>query len=391
MGGPGEQRDYALLFAANVVALLATGLATVALALLAYDIAGDEAGAVLGTALALKMAVNVLVPPFAPVYALRLSRKTWLMVLVFARAATLALLPLAEDVAHIYLLVVVFETAAAAFRAAYIATVPDLVRDGPAYATAIAKARIAYNLETVLSPLLAAALLTAIEVRSVFVASVALLVVAASLLGASRIPDGRSAAGATGRRLVQSFRTLMGTRSLRGALAVNAAAVAISAMVVVNTIVLVRGAFGKDDDAAAIALAAFAAGGVAAAASAPALILQFGERTVMLAAGAVMSGSLFSGAWLGGYLALIALLIVLGATTTLAHLPVESLLRRMSTRADREPLFACRYAIDSAFMMLGYAAAGWVGAGLGATAAFVVLGSFSAAMLLVGAWTWSGR
>ncbi len=45
-------RTYRHLFLAQVIALLGTGLATVALGLLAYDIAGADAGAVLGTALA---------------------------------------------------------------------------------------------------------------------------------------------------------------------------------------------------------------------------------------------------------------------------------------------------------------------------------------------------
>ena len=40
---------------AQVIALIGTGLATVALGLLAYELAGDRAGAVLGTALAIKM------------------------------------------------------------------------------------------------------------------------------------------------------------------------------------------------------------------------------------------------------------------------------------------------------------------------------------------------
>ena len=48
-------RTYRHLFLAQVVALVGTGLATVALGLLAFEIAGENAGAVLGTALAIKM------------------------------------------------------------------------------------------------------------------------------------------------------------------------------------------------------------------------------------------------------------------------------------------------------------------------------------------------
>jgi hypothetical protein len=43
-------RTYRHLFLAQVVALVGTGLATVALGLLAYDLAGKDAAAVLGTA-----------------------------------------------------------------------------------------------------------------------------------------------------------------------------------------------------------------------------------------------------------------------------------------------------------------------------------------------------
>lgn len=48
-----SNRTYRHLFAAQVIALIGTGLATIALGLLAWNLAGDDAGLVLGTALAL--------------------------------------------------------------------------------------------------------------------------------------------------------------------------------------------------------------------------------------------------------------------------------------------------------------------------------------------------
>ena len=58
-------RTYRHLFLAQIIALIGTGLATVALGLLAYDIAGGSAGAVLGTALAIKMVAYIGVAPIA--------------------------------------------------------------------------------------------------------------------------------------------------------------------------------------------------------------------------------------------------------------------------------------------------------------------------------------
>ena len=66
-----KNRTYRRLFAAQVVSLLGTGLATIALALLAYELAGDEAGKVLGTALAIKMVAYISVAPVAGAFAFR--------------------------------------------------------------------------------------------------------------------------------------------------------------------------------------------------------------------------------------------------------------------------------------------------------------------------------
>ena len=56
-------RTYRHLFLAQIIALVGTGLLTVALGLLAYKLAGTNAGSVLGTALAIKMLAYVLIAP----------------------------------------------------------------------------------------------------------------------------------------------------------------------------------------------------------------------------------------------------------------------------------------------------------------------------------------
>ncbi|MEQ8502003.1 MAG: MFS transporter, partial [Sneathiellaceae bacterium] len=72
MFAPLADRRFRHLFAAQAVALFGTGLTTVALSLLAYDLAGGDAGAVLGTALALKMVAYVTIAPIAGAFAHRL-------------------------------------------------------------------------------------------------------------------------------------------------------------------------------------------------------------------------------------------------------------------------------------------------------------------------------
>ena len=52
---PITNSSFRKLFAAQVIALVGTGLSTVGLSLLAYNLAGKNTGAVLGIALACKM------------------------------------------------------------------------------------------------------------------------------------------------------------------------------------------------------------------------------------------------------------------------------------------------------------------------------------------------
>ena len=88
-----KNRIYRHLLAAQVIALIGTGLMTVALGLLAYDLAGADAGAVLGTALAIKMVAYVGIAPVAHAFASRLPRRSLLVVLELVRAAMALSLP----------------------------------------------------------------------------------------------------------------------------------------------------------------------------------------------------------------------------------------------------------------------------------------------------------
>lgn len=86
-------RVFRHLFAAQVLSLLGSGLATVALGLLAYDLAGPNAGAVLGTVFAIKMIAYVFISPIAAAIAHRYSRRSFLVVLDLCRAGMVLLLP----------------------------------------------------------------------------------------------------------------------------------------------------------------------------------------------------------------------------------------------------------------------------------------------------------
>lgn len=277
-------RTYRHLFLAQIIALIGTGLTTVALGLLAFDLAGAQAGAVLGTALAIKMAAYIGVAPVAAAFAERLPRRAMLVTLDLTRALVALALPFVTQVWEIYLLIFVLQSASAAFTPTFQATIPDILTDEKQYTQALSLARLAYDMESVVSPMLAAALLTVISFHSLFAGTSVGFVVSALLVSSVLLPQARAMVPRSiYERTTRGVRIFLATPRLRGLLALNLAVAAASSMVIVNTVVLVQSRFELPQRFTAMALAAFGAGSMIAALALPGLLKNISDRVAMLA------------------------------------------------------------------------------------------------------------
>ena len=145
---------------------------TGALGLLAFKIAGDKAGAVLGTALAIKMVAYVVVAPIVGGFANLLPRRAFLVSMDIAHAAVALVLPFVDQVWQVYVLIFVLQSASAAFTPTFQATIPDILPDEAQYTRALSLSPLAYDMESLVSPMLAAALLTIITFKWLFVGTV---------------------------------------------------------------------------------------------------------------------------------------------------------------------------------------------------------------------------
>ena len=123
------ERTYRHLFLAQVVALLGTGLATVALGLLAYDLAGEEAAMVLGTVFTIKMLAYVGLSPLAHAVVARLPRKAVMIGADLVRGGAALCLPFVSEVWQVYVLIFVLQAASATFTPTFQAVIPDLLPD----------------------------------------------------------------------------------------------------------------------------------------------------------------------------------------------------------------------------------------------------------------------
>ncbi len=375
MESPLQDRTYRRLFTAQVVALAGTGLSTIALALLAYDLAGGDAGVVLGLALALKMVAYVGIAPIVGSLAHRLPRRRLLIALDVARAGFVVCLPFVTEIWQIYLLIFLLNACSAGFTPTFQATIPEVLPDETQYTRALSLSRLAYDLENLLSPMLAAVALVVLSYDALFAANALAFLISALLVFSVRLPSPKPPEREHGVWHNMSFgiRAYVKTPRLRGLLALSLAVSTAGAMVIVNTVVYVRDRLGGTGSDTALAFAAAGAGSMVVALMLPRLLDRLPDRPFMLGGGAILTAGLLLGLTSPGLLALLVVWFILGAGSSLIQTPTGHLLRGSAHEGDRPAIYAAQFALSHACWLIAYPLAGWIGGTFGLTAAFTVL------------------
>lgn len=387
---PLRDRRYRHLFGAQVVALAGTGLTTVALALLADDLAGERAGQVLGTALAIKMIAYVGIAPVIGAYAARLPRRGLLVTLDLFRAGLVFCLPFVEAVWQIYALIFLLNACSAGFTPIFQATIPDIIADRQQYDRALSLSRLAYDLENLLSPTLAALLLTVMGFDVLFALNGLGFLASAALVVSVALPSPqvREAAQGVWRKLSYGIERYLRTPRLRGLLALNMAVAAAGAMQIVNTVVYVRSELGLSGTAVAVAFAAAGGGSMLVALGLPRVLEKLPQRPVMLAGGMLMSASLFFGLLQPTFAQLLVLWFLLGAGMSLVLTPTGRLLTQSCREEERPTLFSAQFSLSHACWLITYPLAGWLGASVGLLPAFATLGVIALCATVVASRVW---
>lgn len=412
---------YRRLYASQVVSIAGTGLATVALGLLAYDLAGADAGLVLGAVFAIKMAAYVVLGPLAAAALHRARPRTVLVVADLVRVVAALGLPFVTDVWQVYALVLVLQGASAAHTPAYQALLPRVLRDGHAYTQALGQARVVEDLEMVAAPVLAAALLLVVPTSALFVGTSAGFLASAALVARLRLAlPGQEADGSGGacgragagdaaaagpppaaaeaslaRRAVHGIVLMTRTPALRPVLALNLAVAAAGAFVLVQNVVVARSVLGLGDDGAAALLAALGAGSTAVAVLLPRALDHLPERRLMLGGTAILTAAtaavpvvLRFAAGAPGVLLVAFAWFAVGAGWSAAETPVGRILRRSASDAELGSVYAAQFSLSHACWLLTYPLAGWLGVVLGLGPAAAVLGAVAAGATAATALLW---
>ncbi len=372
-----RDRTYRRLYAAQIIALLGTGLLTVALGLLSYDIAGDEAGVVMGTALAIKMIAYVIVSPIATTFFSRFSRKKVLVGADLIRFAAALSLPFIDQVWQIFVLIFLLQSASAVFTPTFQSVIPDILPDEDDYTSALSLSRLAYDLEAIVSPMLAAAALLIISSNTLFFGTAAGFIGSALLVVSVLIPRPRFDEADPKneepflRRAAQGILVFLRSGNLRPVLAVNLAVAASGAFIIVQTVVVVRSTLGLDQSAVAWMLGANGLGSMVAAMALPAILRRQPEKRVIVA-GMVLTTittALIVPVLLNidqlGVLAVpttATLWLLIGFGWSTSATPLPRIIRRSVPDRDLVKTFAGQFSLSHLAWLPTYSLVGWVGA-----------------------------
>lgn len=390
--------SYARLFSAQIVALLGTGLLTIALGLLAFEIAGGDAGLVMGVAMTVKMVAYVAVAPVVNAWLSSVPRKRVLIGADIVRALIALGLPFVTEAWQIYVLIFVLQSASATFTPAFQAVIPSVLPDEAEYTRALSLSRLAYDLESLVSPMLAAILLTVISYHNLFMGTVFGFIGSAILVLLTRFPA--IAAPATSRfleRLTSGVRAFWQASELRALMGLNLVAATTTAMVIVNTVVLVKGDLARTQPDVALLLGAYGAGSMLIALLIPRLLDRISDKPAMLVGAVALPVLLLIAAGVMGadalsqdaqWWVLLVLWLLTGAATSLILTPSSRLLRRNSTEENRPAVFAAQFSLSHACYLITYPLAGVVGAALGLANVALILALIGVVGVLVAFVAW---
>ena len=390
-----RNRNFSLLFGAQVISLTGSGVTTVGLALFAYQLTGGQsATAVIGNALTLRILAFLLFSQPAGVFADRFDRKRILITSDLIRFALLGLFPFVTAVWQIYLLIFVINAVTAFFTPTFEATIPEIA-GAQHYVKALSLSRVATDVENVAAPAVAGVVVALLGIRWVFWFD-ALTYLLSALLGAfAAIPAlARVEVEFSWRKfmteLTTGTRVLLREPSLRQALLLSVAEATAGAAAIVATVAYVRDVLGRGDTTFAFVMAIVGLGS-----SATAVILGgatgryekgasdrsvlHGRRHAWAARSLIGGGLILSLVLLPDVLrpplVLFSFLWMLnGAGQALIAIPSSTLLAEHTAENERGRAYAAHFALTHFFWLISYPAIGHAATNWGAPRTFSIAG-----------------
>lgn len=337
--------NFARLYAAQATSQMGDALTWVALALLAFELAGTDAAAVLGVALTLRVIAFVLLSPWAGVLADRVERRRLLFITHLGRAAVIALMPFVSEVWHLYALTLLLNAFTAFFTPTNQATVPLLVGRTEA-GRAFALSSATTELLSIVGPGLAGVLAAWVGGRTLFYfVAFAFLLAALLILTLPRLraPDVGGAAPDRWRDVRDGTARLWRDPPIRFALLMELTAAIAGALVLTVTVVRVKDGLGLGDVQYGWVMALYGLGATLASLAFGAAGARSSRPLVILIGAAVTSVAILP-ADAAPFITLLGLWLLAGAGQNWVNLPTETLLAERTEEHAQGRVYGAHFA-----------------------------------------------
>ncbi len=346
---------FARLYAAQTISQVGDALTWVALALLAYELAGADAAIVLGVALTLRVGAYVALSPWAGVLADRTERRTLLVATHLGRAVVIALMPLVTAVWQVYLLMLLLNAFTAFFTPINQATVPLVVGRADA-ARAFALSSATTELLTIAGPGFAGILATWLGGRTLFYLDAATFMIAGLLiltLPSLRANAAEAAPRSRWRDVRDGTARLWRDPPIRFALLMELVAAIVGALILTVTVVRVKAGLGLGDAEYGWVMASYGLGATIASLAFGATGRRLSRPLVILTGAAVTSVALLP-ADAAPLAPLMALWVMAGVGQNWVNLPTETLLAERTEQHAQGRVYGAHFAWSHLWWVFTY-------------------------------------
>jgi len=400
-----QNRNFMLLFSAQLISLVGSGLTTIGLALFAHQLVeGSSAAIVIGNALMLRILAFLMFSQFAGILADRVNRKTMLITADIVRLALLALFPFIDSVWQIYSMIFLINAATAFFTPTFEATLPDIA-GREHYVKALSLSRVAVDLDAIIAPAIAGIVFALLGLKWLFWLDSLSYLLSAILVFATVLPYKDKIISKI------SFATLfdelsVGTKilfreaSLKRALLLSFAEALAGAAAIVATVIYIKDLLSLSETSFVMVMAALGLGSAITALVLGKLTGRYeslanshfelhGRRhrwteQALLVGGIVLGLILLPGFLMPG-LAIFAILWFLnGAGQVLIAISSTALLAEHTTEDERGRAYAAHFAWTHAFWLITYPAIGYGVAKLGVPWTLTVAGVVCLFIAMIG-------
>jgi len=364
-----SEKSFRNLFFAQNLSLLGSGLATVAISLLAFDLAGRNAALILSGLFTIKMLIYVIFSPFAGAIADKFDTKKYLIIQDVVRAIAAFGLIFVREIWHLYIIIVLIYLSTAAFTPIYQSAIPKIFKDETDYTKALSLFRIAQDMENVLSYALATLLLLFLNYNLLFVGTFIGYFVSALLISGIIFPFLSKTSGKKENNfsinLTLGIKRYSSISELRGLMFLNLAVSAGGSMIFVNTIILVKSSLELSEIAFSITMLVFGAGCIFAAIIIPYLSKEMTASRVMLAGSSLLSIVFVALAFwliLLDFIWFVLLLawFISGFGYTLLLTPMGRVIRKVSSADEFSQVYSAQFSLSHLCWLFMYPLSGYL-------------------------------